>query len=312
MQLPPAEHETQLPSLQTLFVPQEVPLATVPVSAQTEAPVTQEVVPVRHGFVGWHCAPDVHDTHMPALQTLFIPHSVPLARFLPVSEQVMVGAQTVMPAWQALPLGVQAIPAVQETQLPSLQTMLVPQEVPLVKFPDSVQTGTPVPQAIAPVRQGLPLTVQLAPAWQATQLPLLLQTLSVPQLVPAATGVVLSVQTGAPVEHESDPWWQALAGTQAAPCWQAPHWPSRQTMPVPQELPFGWLPDSTQTDVPVAQEVVPLRQGLPATVQATPAVQGTQAPPLQTMFWPQTVPLAWACCVSVQLATVPEQVTLPS
>jgi hypothetical protein len=239
VQLPPAVHETQLPPLQTLFVPQEVPFATLPVSAQTEAPVTQEVVPVRQLLVGWQDAPEVHDTHIPALQTLLVPHSVPLARFFPVSEQVMVGAQTVMPAWQGLPLGVQAMPAVHETQLPSLQTMFVPQEVPLVKFPDSVQTGTPVPQAIAPVRHGLPLTVQLAPAWHDTQLPLLLQTLSVPQLVPAATSVVLSVHTGVPVEHESVPWWQGLVGTQAAPCWQAVHWPSRQTMPVPQELPFG-------------------------------------------------------------------------
>ncbi len=102
-----------------------------------------------------------------------------------------------------------------------------------------MQTGTPVPQAMAPVRQGLPVTVQLAPAWQATQLPLLLQTLSVPQLVPAAASVALSVQTGVPVEQDSDPWWQGFDGTQAAPCWQTPHCPSRQTMPVPQELPFG-------------------------------------------------------------------------
>jgi hypothetical protein len=57
--------------------------------------------------------------------------------------------------------------------------------------------------------------------------------------------------------------------------------------------------------------VVPVRQGLPLTLQAVPAVQATQAPLLQTMFWPQTVPFACACCVSVQLATLPEQVTLP-
>ena len=164
VQLPPAVQEAQVPSLQTLLVPQVVPLATVPVSAQTDAPVTQDVVPVRHALLGWQATPDVHITQVPALQTLLVPHSVPLARFFPVSEQVMVGEQTVMPAWQALPLGVHAIPAVQETQLPSLQTMFVPQEVPLVKLPDSVQTGTPVPHAMAPVRQGLPLTVQLDPA----------------------------------------------------------------------------------------------------------------------------------------------------
>jgi hypothetical protein len=164
VQLPPAEHETQSPSSHTFSLPHEVPFGAMPVSAHTEAPVTQDVVPVRQASLGWQSAPVVQGTQLPALQTLLVPHSVPLARFLPVSEQVMVGAQTVMPAWQALPPGVQAMPAVHDTQLPSLQTRFVPQEVPLVKFPVSVQTGTPVPQAIAPVRHGLPLTVQLAPA----------------------------------------------------------------------------------------------------------------------------------------------------
>ncbi len=130
VQLPPAMHDTQLPALQTLSVPQLVPFATVPVSAHTDMPVTHDVVPVRHGLLGWHWAPVVHETHAPALQTLLVPQSVPLARFFPVSEQVMFGAQTVMPAWQGFPLGVQAIPAVQDRQLPSLQTMLVPHEVP--------------------------------------------------------------------------------------------------------------------------------------------------------------------------------------
>src|SRR6185312_12807978 len=164
-QVPPAAQTTQLPALHTLSVPQVVPLdAALPVSWQVILPVSQLYVPVWHGLDGVQLPPAVQEAQVPSLQTLLVPHSVPLARFFPVSEQVMVGAQTVMPAWQALPLGVHAIPAVQETQLPSLQTMLVPQEVPLAKLPDSVQTGTPVPHAMAPVRQGLPLTVQLAPA----------------------------------------------------------------------------------------------------------------------------------------------------
>lgn len=71
------------------------------------------------------------------------------------------------------------------------------------------------------------------------------------------------------------------------------------------------MPASTQTAAPVAHEVVPVRHGLPEIVQAVPAVQATQAPLLHTMFCPQTVPLACACWVSVQLATPPEQATLP-
>ncbi len=99
----------------------------------------------------------------------------------------------------------QAMPTVQAVQVPLLQTMFVPQEVPLETFPDSVQTGAPVSQAVLPVRHGLPLTLQVAPTVQLTQLPAALQTLFVPQLVPAATSVPLSLQTGVPVEHASDP-----------------------------------------------------------------------------------------------------------
>jgi len=60
-------------------------------------------------------------------------------------------------------------------------------------------------QTVVPVRHGLPVTVQLAPGVQFVHTPVALQTLFVPQLVPAATLVFLSVQTGDPVEHASVP-----------------------------------------------------------------------------------------------------------
>ena len=99
----------------------------------------------------------------------------------------------------------QASPTVQEVQAPALHTMFVPQEVPFATFPDSVQTAAPVSQEVVPVRHGLPLTLQVAPTVQLTQLPAELQTLLVPQVVPAATSVVVSVQTGVPVEQLSFP-----------------------------------------------------------------------------------------------------------
>jgi hypothetical protein len=209
-------HDPHVPLLQTLFVPQLVPLATFPVSTHADTPVTHDVAPVLHTFVGWQLTPPVHATQLPVLQTLFVPQVVPLARLLPVSEQLIDGEQTVMPAWQRF-VGAQARPAVQATHTPVLQTMFVPHIVPLATLPVSVQTGAPLVQTVAAVRQGLPLTVQLAPAVQATQLPEALQTLFVPQLVPAVTAVVLSLQTGVPVEQDSVPWWQGLVGTQDAP-----------------------------------------------------------------------------------------------
>jgi hypothetical protein len=206
-QLTPDVQALHVPLLQTAgaaVVPQLVPFATLPTSAQTDVPVVQEVVPVRQGLVGWQLAPAVHATHDPALHTLFVPQTVPFERFWVVSEQVIVGTQVIVPAWQGL-AGAQAIPAVQEAHAPLLQTRFVPQLVPLATFPDSVQTGAPVSQVVIPVRQGLLATVQSAPAWQATQLAVALQTLSLPQLVPTATEVPLSLHTGAPDEQASPP-----------------------------------------------------------------------------------------------------------
>jgi hypothetical protein len=46
-QVPPAVQEAQLPALQTMFIPQEVPLdASFPVSWQVAVPVSQLTVPM--------------------------------------------------------------------------------------------------------------------------------------------------------------------------------------------------------------------------------------------------------------------------
>ncbi len=100
-------------------------------------------------------------------------------------------------------------------------------------------------------------------------------------------------------------------GTQLAPSAQELHCPARHTIPVPQEVPFGWSPDSVQTGVPVAHDVVPIRQAFPGE-QAPPAAQVAQAPLRQTLFVPQTVPSACGCCVSVQEATPSEQIVCPT
>jgi hypothetical protein len=122
-----------------------------------------------------------------------------------VSEQLFGGEQAVRPAWQTLD-GMQVLPAVQETQLPLLQTMLVPQEVPSATLPDCMQTGAPLLQTVVPVWHGAPEGEQLAPTLQLTQDPVLPQTLLVPQLVPAETSFPVSLQTGVPDEQSSVPW----------------------------------------------------------------------------------------------------------
>jgi hypothetical protein len=185
-------------------VPHAVPFATFPVSEQTTTPVTHEVVPVLHRFVGWQPTPAWQMPQVPLLQTMFVPHEVPFARLRPVSAQVIDGEQVWVPAWHLF-VGSQASPAVHDTQVPELQTMFVPHEVPLATFADSTQTAAPVLQAVVPVRQGLLGTAQIAPSRQSTQAPVALQTLSCAQAVPTGTFVSLSVQVGVPVEQASAP-----------------------------------------------------------------------------------------------------------
>ena len=94
----PAVHDPQVPPLQTLFVPHDVPFATFPVSTQADTPVTQEVAPERQALAGGQATPAVHDPQVPLLHTMFVPHTVPSTSLLPVSEQPMLGEQTVCPA----------------------------------------------------------------------------------------------------------------------------------------------------------------------------------------------------------------------
>ena len=204
MQAPPGTQSLHTPLLHTRLVPHAVPFATFPVSAQTETPVTHDVAPVRHGLVGWQLAAGVHGPQTPLLQTRLTPQVVPFTRFWPVSAQAIAGEQAWVPAWHGLS-GAHDTPAVHATQTPALHTRFVPQEVPLATFADSTQTGTPVLQVVVPVRQGLPVTGQLAPTLQSPHTPVALHTLSVPQLVPATTSVFLSVQTGVPVAQASIP-----------------------------------------------------------------------------------------------------------
>jgi hypothetical protein len=95
VQATPAVQEAQAPPLHTLFVPHDVPLAAFPVSTQTDAPVTQEVAPVRQAVPGVQATPAVQAPHKPLPHTMFVPQTVPSTSLLPVSEHEMLGEQAV-------------------------------------------------------------------------------------------------------------------------------------------------------------------------------------------------------------------------
>jgi hypothetical protein len=98
-----------------------------------------------------------------------------------------------------------------------------------------------------------------------------------------------------------------LAGTQLSPAAQVTQTPPLHTLPVPHDVPFATLPESRQTGEPVLQVVMPLRQGLPGTVQLAPPVQAVQAPgALHTMLVPHDVPAAMLVAASLHCTVAPQ------
>lgn len=188
----PSLQAVQTPELlQTMPVPHDVPADLLVVSVHTDEPVVHAVVPFLHGLLGWQVTPDAHCTHMPVRQTMLVPQFVPSDRFVLLSLHTAVPVpQACVPRWQGALGGTQLVPSVHAMHVPLLQTMLVPQVVPLVALPDSLHTDTPVAHDVVPALHGL-LVWQLRPAAHATHAPPL-HTRSVPQVVPFITFVTSS------------------------------------------------------------------------------------------------------------------------
>jgi hypothetical protein len=91
---------------------------------------------------------------------------------------------------------VQAAPAWHITHAPFWQTRLVPHEVPFALLAVSVQTEAPLVQTVVAFLHAF-VVVQALPAVQFTHVPLL-HTILVPQTMPFACAVPVSVHVGAP------------------------------------------------------------------------------------------------------------------
>ena len=76
----PTWQVTHAPVWQTMPVPQLMPFGLLSVSVHTGAPVVQTMVPTRQGLpVTLHAMPAWHAVQVPLLQTMSVPHWVPLA-----------------------------------------------------------------------------------------------------------------------------------------------------------------------------------------------------------------------------------------
>jgi hypothetical protein len=149
-----------------------VPFATLTVDPHAGCPVAQEIVPVWQrlppGLQPMFC---VQALQVPLKQVKFVPHDDPLATLVFASLQTGVPVpQASVPLWQTL-LGLQLEPSAQVTQLPLLQTMPVPQLVPLATLPVAMHADVPVAQDVVPVAQTFPPGVQGWLGVHALQLP---------------------------------------------------------------------------------------------------------------------------------------------
>ena len=123
--------------------------------------------------------------------------------------------------------------------------------------PVSVHTDVPVEHDVVPEWHWL-VGVHEAPAVHAVHVPLL-HTWLVPQVVPLATDVPVSVQTGKPVAQLTVPVWHTLVGVHAAPAEHAEHVPLSQTRLVPQAVPLDTdVPVSVHTATPVVHTTLPV------------------------------------------------------
>ena len=217
--------------LQTLSVPQAVPLVTAVALSRHPIAGAQTVVPEWHGLVGTQERPAEHATQTPPLQTWPVPQDIPSCA-LPDSRHTGVPVlHVVVPTRHAFPTTAHADPATHAPQVPdALQTMPAPHAFPLARFtPVSLQTGMLPVHVSAPLWQGL-AGVHAPPAVHIAQVPAS-QTLAAPQAVPSGW-LSDSTQMEAPVLQSARPTRQGLPTTsQAVPSAHARQAPSRQTDP---------------------------------------------------------------------------------
>jgi hypothetical protein len=297
----PAVQEMQLPLSQTSFVPHTIPLgSSVLVATHVDTPLLHDVMPIKQGFEGVHAVPAVHAPQFPLSHTSFVPHGVPLAAAVVVATQAATPLpHEIVPVTQGF-VGTQLPPAVHDTQLPPLQTSLVPHVVPLATSTD-VETHVDVPllQDVVPVTHGF-VGLHETPAVHETQLPLS-QTSFVPHVVPLGTAVVPATQLDTPLLHDVVPVTHGFDGVHDVPATQAPQLPLSQTSFVPHAVPLGMaVVVATQLNCPVLHDVVPVRHWFDG-VQAVPAMHEIQFPPLHTSFVPHVVPLATGLAVATQV-----------
>ena len=150
-QAAPSTHATHAPLSQTWPLPHEIPFCSVfGVGTHVETPVAQLVTESTQTPVGVQGVPAVQALHVPALQTMLVPHAVPFGAGLLVSVHVGEPVEhEVAPRSQGL-AGVHEAPVGQAEHAPPWHTIPVPHGVPFgAGLPVGAQADTPFAQVVA-------------------------------------------------------------------------------------------------------------------------------------------------------------------
>jgi hypothetical protein len=129
----------------------------------------------------------------------------------------------------------------------------------------------------------------------------------------SGSALPVSLQAGAPVEQDSAPAWQRLAGAHDAFAAQAAQAPApSQTWFVPQVWPAATGFVAVHTGRPVEQSVSPCTHFPWVGVQAWPATQAPHTPEWQTRPVPHEVPSESVAAVAAQTGWPVPHVRLPT
>jgi hypothetical protein len=103
-------HDTQLPALHTLLLPQDVPSGALPPALHTGVPDEQVSVPVLHSCEGVQLPPALHVMQLPPLHTLLAPQDVPFGRVPETTQTALPEEHSMKPVLHEPEGGVQLVP----------------------------------------------------------------------------------------------------------------------------------------------------------------------------------------------------------
>lgn len=268
------------------------PGAAGPMARHVGTPPTHSVRPSSQAPVVQR-SPGTHMVHIPPPS-----HARPSRQRVPAGRSVVPRqvpeaptGQSMVPDVHGLPVA-HAEPSMHSLHVPvTLHCPTVPQVEPAGTVPESVHTGEPEPQLVAPVVHGLPV-LQMAPSMHTSQEPVALHARPSAHLVPGGRPAAEMHSVTPGVGQSTVPDVQGSPVAHTDPSMHSLHMPPGLQVPdAPHGAPGGRSSLAKQNESPVGLHVTtPLVHGLPVGHSA-PSTQMEHAPiPSHPSPSPQDVP----------------------